>query len=77
MSLLLSGAGPERSVPNLLRVFTLTGKGGRTALLLEDPGGAPLDRLIGAPLEAGRFLRHMSAGIPDRSVQTEVSSVSR
>lgn len=40
-----------------MRVFTLTRKGGRTALLLEDPGGEPLDRLIGAPLEAGRFLR--------------------
>ncbi len=30
---------------------------GRTVLLLEDPGGEPLDRLLGAPLEMGRCLR--------------------
>ncbi len=30
---------------------------GRTALLLEDPGGEPLERLLGAPMETGRFLR--------------------
>src|ERR1700686_1923059 len=30
---------------------------GRTMLLLEDPGGEPLDRLLGQPLEMGRFLR--------------------
>ena len=30
---------------------------GRTMLVLEDPGGEPLDRLLGAPLEVGRFLR--------------------
>ena len=29
----------------------------RTVLLLEDPGGEPLDRLLGAPMEAGNFLR--------------------
>ena len=40
-----------------MRVFTLARKGGRTALLLEDPRREPLDRLIGAPVEAGRFLR--------------------
>jgi serine/threonine protein kinase len=26
-------------------------------LVLEDPGGEPLDRLLGAPMEVGRFLR--------------------
>src|SRR5438874_8404889 len=26
-------------------------------LLLEDPGGDPLDRILGAPMEVGRFLR--------------------
>jgi PAS domain S-box-containing protein len=31
--------------------------GGRTMLVLEDPGGEPLDRLLGAPMETGRFLR--------------------
>ena len=30
---------------------------GRTMLVLEDPGGEPLDRLLGAPMETGRFLR--------------------
>ena len=30
---------------------------GRTMLLLEDPGGEPLDRLLGRPMEIGRFLR--------------------
>jgi len=29
----------------------------RTVLLLEDPGGEPLDRLLGAPMEAASFLR--------------------
>ena len=39
------------------RPLALAHEGGRTALLLEDPGGEPLERLIGAPMEAGRFLR--------------------
>jgi PAS domain S-box-containing protein len=30
---------------------------GRTALLLEDPGGEPLDRLLGRPLDVSHFLR--------------------
>jgi predicted ATPase/signal transduction histidine kinase len=30
---------------------------GRTVLVLEDPGGEPLDRLLGRPLELTRFLR--------------------
>src|SRR5262249_6712061 len=29
---------------------------GRTMLVLEDPGGEPLDRLLGAPVEIGKFL---------------------
>ena len=39
------------------RPLAFTRQGGRTALLLEDPGGEPLARLVGAPMEAGRFLR--------------------
>jgi serine/threonine protein kinase len=39
------------------RPLALVSEGGRTALLLEDPGGEPLQRLIGAPMEAGGFLR--------------------
>ncbi len=31
-------------------------------LMLEDPGGEPLDRLLGAPLETGRFL-NLAIGI--------------
>src|SRR5499427_4036722 len=30
--------------------------GGRTMLVLEDAGSEPVDRLLGAPIEAGRFL---------------------
>ncbi|CAE6759899.1 Serine/threonine-protein kinase PknD [Paraburkholderia aspalathi] len=30
---------------------------GRTMLVLEDPGGEPLERLVGAPMEAGSVLR--------------------
>ena len=32
-------------------------EGGRAMLVLEDPGGEPLDRSLGAPVEVGRFLR--------------------
>jgi len=30
---------------------------GKAVLVLADPGGVPLDRLLGAPMEIGRFLR--------------------
>ena len=30
---------------------------GRIQLLIEDPGGEPLERILGAPIETGRFLR--------------------
>jgi PAS domain S-box-containing protein len=39
-----------------LRPFELTREGGRTTLVLEDPGGEPLARWLGSPLEVGRFL---------------------
>jgi PAS domain S-box-containing protein len=39
------------------RPVALTHYDGRTALVLEDPGGAPLDRLLGQPLDASHFLR--------------------
>ena len=38
------------------RPLALSREGGRTALLLEDPGGEPLERLTGAPMDTGRFL---------------------
>ncbi len=40
-----------------VRPLELGREGGRTMLVLEDPGGEPLDRLLGAPMEVGRFLR--------------------
>ena len=39
------------------RPLDLVRDGGRTALLLEDPGGEPLELLLGEPMEPGRFLR--------------------
>src|SRR5882757_3011652 len=35
----------------------LTQYEGRTVLVLEDPGGKPLDQLVGTPMEMGQFLR--------------------
>jgi serine/threonine protein kinase len=35
---------------------------GRTMLVLEEQGGEPLDRLVGAPMEVERFL-HLAIGI--------------
>jgi len=40
-----------------VRPLELVRERGRTMLLLEDPGGDPLDRILGAPMEVGRFLR--------------------
>src|SRR5262249_41289723 len=40
-----------------VRPLELVRERGRTILVLEDPGGEPLDRLVGAPMEGGRFLR--------------------
>src|SRR6202045_2719668 len=39
------------------RPVTLTHHNGHMALVLEDPGGAPVDRLLGRPLEVPHFLR--------------------
>src|SRR3981189_2008809 len=39
------------------RPVALTHDNGRMTLVLEDPGGMPLDRLLGRPLEVSRFLR--------------------
>src|SRR5262247_2884458 len=40
-----------------VRPLDLVRDAGRTMLVLEDAGGEPLNRLLGAPLQAGRFLR--------------------
>jgi PAS domain S-box-containing protein len=39
------------------RPVALTQHNGRMTLVLEDPGGAPLDRLLGRPMEVSHFLR--------------------
>src|SRR5262249_37817746 len=39
------------------RPLELVLDGARTMLVLEDAGGEPLDRLLSAPMEVGRFLR--------------------
>src|SRR6202047_3526869 len=39
------------------RPLTVVRREGRPMLILEDPGGEPLDRLLGQPMELGRFLR--------------------
>ena len=39
------------------RPLALVREHGRTMLLLRDPGGGPLARLLGQPMEMGRFLR--------------------
>ena len=44
-----------------VRPLDLVRDAGRTMLVLEDAGGEPLDRLLGAPMEAGRVLRLGSA----------------
>src|SRR5271166_5682268 len=40
-----------------VRPLTLARREGRTMLVLEDPGGEPLDRLLGQSMELTRFLR--------------------
>ncbi len=39
------------------RPLTLIGREGRSMLILEDPGGEPLDRLLREPMELSHFLR--------------------
>jgi PAS domain S-box-containing protein len=39
------------------RPIALAHENGRTTLVLEDPGGTPLDRLLGRPLDVSHFLR--------------------
>jgi PAS domain S-box-containing protein len=51
----LRSASPDRQI-------AITEHEGRTTLLLDDPGGEPLDRLLGAPMEVGVSLR-LAAGL--------------
>ncbi|MGF6507792.1 trifunctional serine/threonine-protein kinase/ATP-binding protein/sensor histidine kinase [Paraburkholderia sp. 32] len=45
-----------------VRPLELVREGGRTLLVLEDPGGEPLAQLLGAPMEVGRMVR-LAVGI--------------
>ncbi|HWN48548.1 MAG TPA: protein kinase, partial [Xanthobacteraceae bacterium] len=56
------GLKDELDARSAVRPLALVREHGRTMLLLEDPGGEPLDRLLGRPMEMGRFLR-FAAGI--------------
>jgi len=40
-----------------VRPLELVRQHGRTMLVLDDPGGEPLERMLGAPMEVGSFLR--------------------
>jgi serine/threonine protein kinase len=40
-----------------VRPIALTSREGRPILILEDPGGEPLSRFLGEPMELSRFLR--------------------
>ena len=40
-----------------VRPMAMARQGGRTVLVLEDPGGAPLDQLLGQPLDLALWLR--------------------
>jgi serine/threonine protein kinase len=51
------GLKDELDRARAVRPIELIREGGRTMLVLEDPGGEPLDRLLGAPMELGSFLR--------------------
>jgi PAS domain S-box-containing protein len=46
------------------RPLELVRDAGRTMLVLDDAGGEPLERLLGAPMDVGRFLR-LAVGIAD------------
>src|SRR5215469_1681908 len=45
-----------------VRPLDLVRDAGRTVLVLEDVGGEPLDRLLGLPMEVGRFL-HLAVSV--------------
>jgi serine/threonine protein kinase len=51
------GLKDELDGQSAARPLALVREHGRTMLLLEDPGGGPLARLLGLPMEMGRFLR--------------------
>ena len=54
------GLKDELDGRSAVQPLALVREHGRTILLLEDPGGEPLDRLLGRPMEMGEFLRVVS-----------------
>jgi hypothetical protein len=51
------GLKDELDGRSAVRPLALVREHGRTVLLLDDPGGEPLDQLLGQPMEMGKFLR--------------------
>ena len=49
--------GKTLDLPTIIRPLALDTYRGQPVLVLEDMAGAPLDRLLGAPMETERFLR--------------------
>jgi hypothetical protein len=60
-----------------VRPLEIVRERGRTMLVLEDPGGEPLERQLGAPMEVGSFLR-LAIGIATaRARSTSAASSTR
>ena len=53
------------------RPVSLAPRGGRMTLVLENPGGEPLDRLLGRPIEVTSFLRIAIALVAAFSIATD------
>src|ERR1700736_3392035 len=51
------GLKDELDGRSAVRPLAFVREPGRTVLLLEEPGGEPLNRLLGRPMEMGQFLR--------------------
>ena len=51
------GLKDELDSRSAVRPLALVREHGRAVLLLDDPGGEPLDQLLGQPMELGKFLR--------------------
>jgi hypothetical protein len=67
----------ELDVAWAARPLELVHNGGRTLLVLEDAGGEPLERLIGAPMETGRFLHLAIASSPRCARRTSAALCTR
>jgi hypothetical protein len=59
------------------RPVALTHHNDRMTLVLEDPGGAPLDRLLGRPLDLSHFLRESRHWQAQHALTERTFSVAR